>query len=407
MFLFWEGFEIDGSDTDFDLVLPETQEVIAFVDCFLSLPLFGAQKPKCYYPSGPPKFKEVSVSKQKLVELLVNGSRPPIYVEVNCRVMDELPEAIKAELYRLSETRQPHESAYGKVMQPCMAPVRQEYHTRGELSVSLCIMPPGTKKDWYPAEEEAPEGYVRNESLLMAKEELPCLVLNVGPGFYYEYAMYIMNWLEDHFPGIGVAGGLDCGGGWTGGCTYANSIYQYEKIQLPVKYNLSNTLKRLTQYDLLRSFRRYYKKGWQYELFREFSMVNIPKEKWGKPYLLNDEDYAKHIEAVLEEESDYFSAISKTAVKILLPMPSRFDQVPEIKNKLLQTLEGVQDKEREWYFEAYAAFAKVEGQAVCEYRVHWQLGRYFSLLLELMNSGELDWMKVETYKRRTEEDGKS
>lgn len=407
MFLLWEGFEIDGSDTDFDLVLPETQELIAFVDCFLSLPLVREAKFNCHYSSGPPKFKKIPLSRQKLAEVLTDGRRPEIYLEVTCQVTDELPEAIRAELRQLSERREPQELAYGKAKCPCMAPALQVHHMRGELSVSLCIMPPGTKKRWYTEEGAELEGYVRNEAILVAKEELPCLVINVGPGFYYEYAMYIMNWLEDHFPGLGIAGGLDCEGGWTGGCTYANSIYQYEKIQLPIKYSITNTLKRLTEYDLLRSFRRYYKKGWKYEMRSDFSMVNIPQEKWVKPYLLSYTDYAAHIEKVLAEEADYFSAISQTAIAIILPMPSRFEQFPKIKHRLLQALTEVDDVGRGWYFEGYAAFSQVNGQPVCEYRVPWQVGNYLSTLLELVESGELDWMKTEAYERRMQENGQN
>jgi len=41
MFLYWDGFEIDGSDTDFDIVLPENAQVCELVDSFFSIPIFN------------------------------------------------------------------------------------------------------------------------------------------------------------------------------------------------------------------------------------------------------------------------------------------------------------------------------------------------------------------------------
>jgi len=47
MFLYWDGYEIDGSDTAFDIILPESIQVWEFVECFLNIPVFtDAPKPE-------------------------------------------------------------------------------------------------------------------------------------------------------------------------------------------------------------------------------------------------------------------------------------------------------------------------------------------------------------------------
>ena len=400
MFLYWNGYEIDGSDTDFDIVLPEQQEITEFVKCFLSIPVFGNSKPHIYHAKSNPH-KTATINKTKLMELLEQGDRPELFIDINCQVMDVLPKKVQTALYHLSETRTPHEVVYGNVENPCMAPIDQQYHTRGNMTVSLTIMKPGTKKGWYTAKDAILDGYVHHEELLLSDDyDYPCFSLNVGPGFYYEYAIYIMEYLRDHFPGLGTVGGLDSSGGWTDGGTYSNSIYGYEKIQLPIKYNIRNSLKHLMDCDIVRSYRRYYKMGWNYDLLNEFRIVNIPKEKWGKEYLLSFDEYVDHVEEVLENQKNSFSSICQTAVNIFLPFPTRFEKRPELLKHLKDNLIDVKDIYREWHYCGYLAFAKVDGQVVGEFRVPWYMKSYLITLLEMKDSGHLGYIKSEVFQRQ-------
>ena len=44
MFIYWDGYEIDGSDTDFSIILPENVQIMELVDIFLKNPLLFAGK---------------------------------------------------------------------------------------------------------------------------------------------------------------------------------------------------------------------------------------------------------------------------------------------------------------------------------------------------------------------------
>ena len=394
MFLHWSGYEIDGSDTDFDIVLPENEELVEFVDCFLSIPVFGASEPHIYTTQ-----KSKTLTKEELTEYLKSGERPEIDIDINCRVMDELPEEVQEKLYSISERRDPPEEAYGKVNKPCMAPVTQESHTRGSLTVMLSIQPSGTKSSWYKEiNEDKLEGYVNNPQLMCSTQaDCPCFSINVGPSFYYEYAIYIIDYLRDHFPGLATVGGLDCAGGWTEGCTYADSVYRYEKIHIPVKHSVNNILKRLCEYDIFRSYKSYYHKGWQYETKGDFYKLNFSGMD---ECILSFPEYVNHVENVLGKTDDVFECIHDTAVKILLPFPSRFNKAPGVEEQLTEKVKNLYAPDNQGSYCGYMAFATIDGSTVCEFRIPWKLKDYFMALLELKYSGQIEYIKTETYQRR-------
>lgn len=402
MFLYWDGYEIDGSDTDFDIVLPEQREIVDFVTCFLSIPVFGSCKPHIYYSSGRGgAAKKVEISPAKLMKMLPKGDRPVIYIDMNCQIMDALPEKVTDHLFRLSEGRTPHEPVYGNVECPCMAPIDQHYHTRGNMTVTLAVMSPGTQKRWSEEKDKLLHGYLHHQELFLSQQDdFPCFSLNVGPGFYYEYAIYIMEYLRDCFPGLGTAGGLDCSGGWTDGCTYSNSIYGYEKVQLPVKYSVKNTLKRLTECEIIQSYRNYYQNGWKYVLLNHFRMVNVSEDRSGKENLMSFSQYADYVEQILEREEDPYQLLCKTAVHIVIPKAERFHKRLELMKYLHESLLDISDVEKDWHYCGYLSFGKTDGQIVGEFRVPWYMKTYLLLLLELKDAGKIDYMKAESYQRR-------
>lgn len=405
MFLYWDGYEIDGSDTDFDIVLPEIKEVADFVDCFLSIPLFGTNKPVIYYNNRKNGEKK-SADKKRLLEQLAGERQRNIRVNCSCLVMDELPDSVQQQLYAFSGQRKPHEEAYGKVEQPCMSPVSQENDIRGGMTVSLTIYAAGTKKSWYTEEGSIIEGYVYHESLMRRTDiDYPCFSINVGPSFYYEYAVFIIEYLHDHFPGMAVAGGLDCEGGWTFGCTYASSIYYYEKIQIPVAFSPRNTLKRLSEYDIFSSYRHYYHKNWIFDKIKGFRMVNQPKGEEDQEYILSFSDYLSLVEKTLSEPAlEPFHSVSVTAAHIMLPLAERFEKAPKAEQRLRRAFDGAGKKTIPWDYIGYMAFTVADGKPVCEFRVYWKLKQYFLTLLELMESGEIDYIKKETYEKRQKDD---
>ncbi len=403
MFIYWDGFEIDGSDTDFDIVLPENVQVWEFVACFLSLPIFSdAQKPSISCSQRGSR-KERSLTPAELKEKLLAGNYPEMNITVLCRPMEQLPEEIREAIYAISERRVPHEAAYGKVENPCSTPIIQTYFGRGDMTVELRLPEPGAGRG--VGEEDKITGYVFNVELLRsAHRENPCFQINVGPGFYYEYAMFIIDSLRDHFPGMGVCGGLDCRDGWTGGCTYANSLYYLERILLPVEHGVRHTLKRLTEYDIVRSwsYRHHDKGGWKYEYAQGFYLAGFPW--WVKPpkdTSLSFSEYLELVDMAFELDDSPFSTTCETAIRIMLPTPEEYSQNPAASKELHASLPDSEDRN----FTGYFSFTKIDGRPMVEFRVPYTMKKYLLTLLELAESGAIDFIKPLTWQRRHGNDG--
>ena len=403
MFLYWDGFEIDGSDTDFSIILPENVQICEFVECFLSIPIFSSTpKPTVSYTlHGRDKEQELNFAELK--EKLLAGNYPDTGITVLCRHVEQLPDEVHDKVYAISEQREPHEAAYGKSENPCTAPYAYTQFDRGGMTVELRIQQPGTKHGFDNVDELY--GYVHNSELFRsANQEHSCFNINVGPGFYYEYAIFIIAYLCDHFPGIGVCGGLDCGGGWTGGCTYANSLYYLERILLPVKHSVRNTLKRLTEYDIVRSWSHYSRtqKGVKYELTYEYGDGYYPAwyPWWVKPSEiekpLSFAEYVELVDMTLELDDTSFSMVCETAIRIMLPPPEEYTENPEALKKLRAALPNSENQN----FTGYFAFTKIDGKPMAEFRVPYLVKKYLLTLLELADSGAIDFIKPVTYQRR-------
>ncbi|MDR1136442.1 MAG: hypothetical protein LBL49_09770 [Clostridiales Family XIII bacterium] len=404
MFLYWDGFEIDGSDTDFDIVLPENVQTLEFVERFLSIPIFSRDmEPSYAYIKNR---KSHSIDLQELREILLSGNFPRITIDINCMNIDRLSEDLRAEIYAISERREPHEEAYGKVELPCTAPLLQKFYTRGDMTVELAIEAPKTAKPAHDhgGEEREFDGYVYNvEFLRAAKWANQSFQINVGPGFFYEYAMFIIDYMRNGFPGIGISGGLDCEGGWTDGCTYASSIYRYEKIQIPAAYGVKHILKRLTAYNIVQSYRCFYGSGLQYECTYGFYLANhAPYTPGEKLSPLPFGEYVSLVETALSLGNDSFTEICDTAVDILLPMPDVYSESPDAVSLLQAAMPTIDGRNPQRYFTGYLAFTLADGVPVCEFRVNYQTKKYLQTLLDLMESGEIDFIKAITYEARVD-----
>lgn len=404
MFIYWDGYEIDGSDTDFSIILPENVQIVELVDIFLQCPLLDRLKnPEItYYKGRLRKLLSIEGLKQKLL----SGDYPPIEITINCLHPEELEESLRKEIYGISARREPKEKAYGKAEHPCTAPIKQEYYTRGEMTVVLWI-----SNHTVTYEEDEMDGYVTNIELFQESDkEFPYVGLNVGPGFYYEYAIYLIDYLRDCFPSIATYGGLDCAGGWTDGCTYANSLYYFEQIELPVIYSVKNTIKRLCEYDLLCPVLQYYKREknrWVYERRKEFFLcIESPsflnEKGLDKLKKCSFDEYIDLVEQTLKTEKYNFDLVKKTAVTILLPKPENY-KVCEASFKTIQK-KFTECEVRENYLSGYFCFSRREEKLYAQFRIPYQIKPYFCTLLELMQTGLLEPMKAETYRRRHQPD---
>ncbi|MCL2386463.1 MAG: hypothetical protein FWC89_02830, partial [Defluviitaleaceae bacterium] len=244
MFLYWDGYEIDGSDTDFDIILPENVQVAEFAECFLGVPLFtNTPKPEYAYYHGS---KHKKLTKDELINKLLSGDyKNRMDITINCQHPDLLSSELRSEVYAKSEKRKFNEDPdlfpkpeepinYTEIENPCTPPIIQDSFDRGGVTMVLSIYKDGSN---------ATKGTT--------------LSLNVGPSAFYEYTMFVIDYLQERFPSIttDLDGGLN-----TCGCTFSASLYGHEKIHLPVKHSIKHTLKRLCEYGLM-SYRSWYKNG--------------------------------------------------------------------------------------------------------------------------------------------------
>lgn len=406
MFLYWDGYEIDGSDTDFNIVLPESVQISELADCFLGLPVFDKeQKPEFVFNKGN---KQKKISYHEWKKVLLNGDFTSIYITINCLHPEELPEELRQKIYSISERREPREEAWGKVEHPCTPPVKQHYYTRGDMTVMFFV-----GRETVSADEEL-DGYITNVELIQnSKEMLPCVRLNMGPGFYYEYAMYIVDSLRDSFPSVATYGGLDCEGGWTFGCTYADSLYLYEKLEIPVRYSIKNTLKHYCDCDVLMPCIWYYqgRGGWKAECTDGFVLAeNSPSYLDSKDIKKLDRlsfgEYADLAQEVLSAEESAFEIAVRTAVRFILPKPENFSPYCEEAVSRLKQAELSCETGGDWYDLGYFCFSKMGEQETIQFRVPYQRKAYLCALLELLEAGKLDKIKPETYRRRHESENK-
>jgi len=442
MFLYWDGYEIDGSDSSFDVVLPESVQNHDFFKCFLDmpifsnipLPLFHLQK---QHISGHNSGKKRKISKDEFMQRLLTGDFANMSFSINCQHPEMLPPQCHAQVYALSQGRDPHEEAYGKAQNPCTRPIIQKDFDRGSMTIDVYVRKIGPDWHWRKEEYDGPHYKYNFDAAKAANEGDITFEMFVGPSAYYEYAMYIVEYMRQHFPSIAIHGGLDCGGGWTDGCTYADSLYAYEKIHLPVRHNIRHTLKWLTKYGIIRSFRRYYSnskskgfqahhvytikgfypaKGWgnvnppakEEEMTIPFDqyveLAELATSNAASPHSNTVASDTSHSEAVVSDSTSSFDQVVETAVDIILPQPETYAQNPNAV-KLLQ--EALPDNPRyarykEWQFSGYMAFTTWEGRQLCELRIRYDMKKYLTTLLNLAESGQIEFIKQEVYDTRHE-----
>jgi len=154
MFLYWDGYEIDGSDTDFEIILPESVQALEFVDCYLNMPVFCNVPTPEYLHCGSGCHGVWHGDKCKPINLgdlrgkLLSNDYSKISITINCQHIDLLPKEIQKEIYAKSASRkcitvlnEPSESEevepfdFTKAENPCLAPVVQTILDRGGMTM--------------------------------------------------------------------------------------------------------------------------------------------------------------------------------------------------------------------------------------------------------------------------------
>lgn len=224
--LSWNGYELDGSDTSFEVAFDEVEQARAALAALLRHPLWdashGVEAPPPndaraqhrYWREGPPRTPlPEALARAQVGEL---DDRPLI---LTARSPASLDSALLERVARHSPKRQPLEPAYVLAQRPCFLGDGEYFAPR--IGVVLQARPPAAPSD-------------RPLALQLIEERAPRLELTLGPTFIYEYAMELVEAVGEAAPGARVEGGLDCANGWTWGCTYAGSLYPFAAVRSPL-----------------------------------------------------------------------------------------------------------------------------------------------------------------------------
>ncbi len=255
MFLTWNGYEIDGSDTTYNLIMPDRQKIKELVAFYLSLPIWDKRGRIAFDPTGDGEWaphRDTQGGNMAFEpELILKAMDDPAWkgsanFVTFCLHPEELPKGLKADVCALSDTRPGTQGKkYAKV-----DPVTYLYDYQSELGVGFQIFSPKGTGKW---KASPPGGLIFNEKALIENEKNSCAGrygITCGPTFIYEYAAYIMKQLAERFPELGIDGGLDCEGGFMDGCTYCVNLYDYERFTFHTQ-EVSSLLRRLKEAGVL------------------------------------------------------------------------------------------------------------------------------------------------------------
>lgn len=378
MFLTWTGFEIDGSDTSFDLVLPENEQALDLVTYLIKLPIFDMNEIR--FSGDNNESLEWDVFKQKLK----TRSFERLSLEARFKVFDRLDAKTQQEFKHISQNRQPVESNLAKAKSPVSIPTSfaglMEFHIMNNAKSLV---------EKYSSHDQL-EGYERNITLFLEDfSQATAFELWVPVGSIYEYFIYIMNCLTERFPSLATTGGLDCGGGWTKGCTYANSLYAYEKVVIPLPYGIKHFLKKMVSHGVTSFSRRFFSTT-RKRIF-DFALVNSEEQK-----PLKFGAYIDYIEKQLLQAQDEYEAICRTAIQIWIPAPDEFQSDAALYEAMVPLAVDM----TKFNDTGYLAFYKKEDQYFAEFRIHQNVKDYFSKYLDLIRLDAFADIKEKMYEQR-------
>lgn len=255
MFTYWKGYEIDGSSTTYNIVVPQRELVAEVLRYFINLKIIdrNAEISLSYSESQKNSSKSLEYRNEsyksdeidKLCEILERPSTQSFFISTNCIHPDKLYHEVRKDLYNISKTRPGAEDMVYNYKNPTVSPL----YFGPDLGVSFEISF-GDKEQ--TVENYEPDGLVFNSRVLInnLRSQHFTIDFGCGPGFIFEYAAYITTKMAERFPEIGIDGGLDCAGGFVDGCTYSCSLYAYERIILTTE-KIAETINSLLREGLV------------------------------------------------------------------------------------------------------------------------------------------------------------
>ncbi|MCX7746931.1 MAG: hypothetical protein N2645_08590 [Clostridia bacterium] len=301
MFTYWKGYEIDGSSTTYNIVIPQREIVSEVLRYFLNLEIMD-RKDSFFlsYSNCDNDISEDVVFKNetyepdeidKIFEILERPSTRFFSLGASCIHPDKLYHKVREELYRITKTRPGAEHIECNYKNPTISPLYSP-----PLSVAFEV---SFDREGEGEEAYEPEGLVFNRQALIDNIRGNHLTVDLGcgPGFIYEYAVYIVSKIAGRFPDIGIDGGLDCAGGFVDGCTYSCSLYAYERVTLLTE-NISQTIQRILQEGIVEPQKRSGKYGRDFSASSNLYLLNLNDvDQWNDEFMNSKQKFIKGIAA--------------------------------------------------------------------------------------------------------------
>ena len=320
MFTYWQGYEIDGSSTAYNLFLPNRELALELFRYFLTLKIidreaeitlsFSEANATLYHNHNKCKKKNFSYDTIAKIDTFLSDPKLNYFqLSITCVHPKRLYPQVREELFQLSRTRPGAEVALLEYRNPTISPF---YQPNLEITLEIYLGKPDEVIDQYQ-----PEGLIFNESVLIQNTNQPHFTMELicGSTFIYEYAAYINTKLIARFPEIGIDGGIDCAGGFIDGCTYAANLYDYERIILNTT-EIATTIQHLLQQEVIELQKPSGKYGREFSACKNLVLYHLHNAAdWNELYLEGKDKIIKGILSAKQEftPEEYQTLVEKIA----------------------------------------------------------------------------------------------
>ncbi|MEQ8190559.1 MAG: hypothetical protein ABRQ39_21515 [Candidatus Eremiobacterota bacterium] len=414
MFVYSDGFEIDGSDTTFNLVIPGREILAEVIEYYCSLPLWNKKEPVEFrrYKNSVDVY-ERNCRKQTInfgeTDKITRFVKDPEWkgsasVQTRCLLPDMLNPSLKESIYKLSEGRPGNKGEFRKVKCPGSTLLENDLPLTVSLDFDRNIVT-------YPIDDKTIDGIVLNRDPLVKQISdagYIQLYFHCGPSFIYEYAAFVMTSLAERFPSLGIYGGLDCAGGFMEGCTYSTSLYGYERFKIPLK-SLEEDIKYLIDNKIIKlpsvTFDTYFNPKVENKTVCDITLINktdgaenfaletdcdelyfMVDEIRKKKYRIDLKTYCTYVSFLIERGYPPENLVYTCAFHMLIPDRNDICHRPELLSMLEKNLgdfdEDIRDKS--WSYQGFVTVSGEQDEYVIELRVDRRMGEYFDSVLNFL-----------------------
>lgn len=227
MFKYWQGYEIDGSDTSFDLVLPNQAKVKEFFDFYMSLPIWdqsagmtvkiNVKNNELWSPHRDVSSLEKSFSIENAKQVLSeNEIMKNAYIVLRCLRPNLLSTELKETIYSFIKDKDKYVN-----INPSIG--FWGLFNEDSLNVGLVILSESLGVKVVEQDDD-----VINKEAFEQNGDKQYMELTCGPSFIFEYKEYILSSILEKFPEMGLISNDGC----CCDCTYSTKLLSYEVLKI-------------------------------------------------------------------------------------------------------------------------------------------------------------------------------